>query len=707
MDTQQTPFEMLQSLVGEIVALDHEDLSSVASFATQLESVIQNLSGQSSTASSLLTQAVSQLQVVVSGGASDAQSALDAVAGAITEAAEHLGSETPAATAVQAPTDEPPALLPADTDVELLGEYTAESLDHIVSAEAALLELENNPTNAEPINTVFRAFHTIKGTSGFLALGPIGDLAHWAESLLDRARTGEIQIHGVYADLALKSCDMLRGMIAALPEIAPGEPLVIPANYDILLAELEDPEAVLAAAPEPEPARLGDILVAKGQIERDTVEEVAKDQGDDPIGKTLIDAQAVSTADVVGALRTQKRMSGAATEGTVRVGTDRLDSLVNMIGELVIAQSMVAQDAPAAQGVGQRLIRNVTHAGKIIRELQDLTMALRMVPLKGSFQKMLRLVRDLAKSTGKEARLIVDGEDTEIDRNMVEVIGDPLVHLMRNAVDHGLEAADRRAAAGKDLVGTLRLKAYHSAGSVVIELQDDGQGLDRDAIVAKAVQQGLIDADRDLSDSEVYGLIFQPGFSTAQTVTDVSGRGVGMDVVKRSIESLRGRIEVRSTPGKGATFTIRLPLTMAIADAMLVRVGEERFLLPTISIERSFRPAEGDVSTVGQRGETVMVRDELLPVFRLHTLFNVDGAVTDVHDALLIIVDGEGARFALMVDELLDQRQVVIKSLGDSLGHLTGVTGGAILGDGRVGLILDPGGLLEIAHTTVPDVQAA
>jgi two-component system chemotaxis sensor kinase CheA len=300
---------------------------------------------------------------------------------------------------------------------------------------------------------------------------------------------------------------------------------------------------------------------------------------------------------------------------------------------------------------------------------------------------------------------VTEGEDTEIDRNMVESIGDPLVHMVRNAVDHGLEKPDVRLAAGKPEMGTVTLRAYHSAGNVVIELEDDGKGLDRDRILTKALERKLIEPGVQLTESQVFALVFLPGFSTAETVTDVSGRGVGMDVVRSRVEEMHGRIDIRSVPGQGSTFTLTLPLTMAITDAMLIRVGRERYLLPTVSIVQSFRPEPGSLSTVAGRGEMVMLRGQMVPVIRLQRIFNVAGAVTEASEGLLILIETAGARCALLVDELLGQQQVVIKSIGSSLGHVPGVSGGAILGDGRVGLILDAGGITKLAGERSADMK--
>ncbi|MFP4217093.1 MAG: chemotaxis protein CheW [Phycisphaerae bacterium] len=623
----------------------------------------------------------------------------------VEQPAEEAPPERPAEEAppakVEAPAFEGEAILAEDTDLDLLKDFIVECLDHINMAEAALLELESNPDNLDQISVVFRAFHTIKGTSGFLDLQRIQRCAHLAENLLDRARDGELRMIGGYADLALQSSDALKMMISELDGLAPGSPTPVPENFDELLAVLSDPEAAgVSEEEDTQPMRVGDILVGKGAASRDDVERAAENQGSTPIGRKLVEDRKTQPKDVVDAVRTQKKMSGSTTESSVRVGTDRLDSLINMVGELVIAQSMVQQDPTVTEGEGGRLARNVSHAGKIIRELQDLTMSLRMVPLKATFQKMARLVRDVSRKAGKQVQFVTEGEDTEIDRTMVETLGDPLIHMMRNSCDHGVETAEDRVAAGKDPTGTVTLRAYHAAGNVVIEIADDGKGLDREKILAKAVERGLVDANKakDLPDNEVFGMIFQPGFSTADQVTDVSGRGVGMDVVRKNIESVRGRIEVSSKQGRGTTVTLRLPLTMAIADAMLLRVGEQRYLLPTITIEQSFRPEPGMVTTVTGQGEQVLLRGELLPVFRLNELFDIPESCSDPTEGLLIIIEGEGRRCALMVDEILGQQQVVIKSLGQALGTIAGVSGGAILGDGQVGLILDSTGILKLAN---------
>ncbi len=693
----------LQKIYQETVV----DLQGTMDAAVEAIAAISQYLASESAGIASLDEAVYKLQTFLTEEAAAADQATDQANDNEKAPAE---GKTADESAEEKPMFDGPAILPDDTDADLMSEYIVECLDHITAAEGSLLELEGDPTNDEPINRIFRAFHTIKGTSGFLGLDRVQRLAHLAESLLDRGREGEIQITGGYADLSLKSCDLLRSMIEDLHDAEPGQELEIPEQLDELLENLTHPEAAgFGYEVTTEVMRLGDILVAKGQAERKDVEEVAKNQDGKPIGTALAEKGVVAAQDVAQAIRTQKRISGraAATDTTIRVATNRLDDLINMIGELVIAHSMVVEDPDVSSGASPRLVRNITHAGKIIRELQDLSMSLRMVPLKGTFQKMARLVRDLSRKAGKSVQFVTEGDDTEIDRNMVEVLNDPLIHMMRNAVDHGIETTDKRITDGKLATGTVSLKAFHSAGNVVIELTDDGKGLDRDRILSKAIERGLIEQGREISDNDIFEMIFQAGFSTAEKITDVSGRGVGMDVVKKNIDALRGRIEVASEIGKGSSFTVRVPLTMAITDAMLLRVGQEHYLLPTGSIEHSFRPTAEAVSSVAGRGEQIMLRGNLLPIFRLYELFNIAGAATEPGEALLIVIEAEGRRCALMVDELLGQQQVVIKSLGEKLGHIPGVAGGSILGDGNVGLILDASGLLDLAHEGCKTQQAA
>jgi two-component system, chemotaxis family, sensor kinase CheA len=461
----------------------------------------------------------------------------------------------------------PSEALPTPIDRELLEDFIAECCEHVLHMEVALLALEIDPDDREAIDTAFRAFHTTKGTAAFLRLTPIADLAHHTESLLSRMRDGEIRCTEGYADLALRAADMLKEWTQALQNVLGGAALVPPAGFEELLQVLADPEAA-GITPElepiaPIPPRLGDILVAEGKVDRQSLETVAADCGAVPLGVALLRAGTASLPDVARALRTQRRLMGGegTMESSVRVRTKHLDDLMEMIGALGMAHAMIAQDEAILHSNAPALRAKVRQVSKIVRALQDLSLAIRMVPLTTTFQKMLRVVRDAAHKSGKLVAFCTEGEETEIDRHMVESITDPLVHMVRNAVGHGLERPEVRERLGKPPTGLIQLRAYHSSGQVVIELADDGQGLDAEKIVQKALARGLISSTQGLSETDIWQLIFAPGFSTADQVTDISGRGVGLDVVRKSIEGLHGRIDVRSRCGWGTLFVLSMPTT--------------------------------------------------------------------------------------------------------------------------------------------------
>jgi two-component system chemotaxis sensor kinase CheA len=343
---------------------------------------------------------------------------------------------------------------------------------------------------------------------------------------------------------------------------------------------------------------------------------------------------------------------------------------------------------------------------RLSSDLQRNAMSMRMVPVRQTFQKMARLVRDLSKKSGKPIDLVLDGEDTELDRKVVEDINDPLMHMVRNSVDHGIESPDGRAAAGKSPAGRLSLSAYHQGATIVIAIADDGGGLRPERILAKAIEKGLVSPTQVLSPSEIHQLIFRPGFSTAEKITEVSGRGVGMDVVRRNIEALRGRIEIQSEPGQGTKFLIKLPLTLAIVEGLLLRVGRERFVMPTFAIRESLRPAASRVHSIKGHPRMVQVRDTLLPLIYLSEIFDIPDAETDPCNATVVVIEDDGRHVALMVDQLLGKQEVVVKSLGPAFSEVRGVSGGAILGDGRVGLILDAGGVVAMMDESAAHVAA-
>ena len=389
---------------------------------------------------------------------------------------------------------------------------------------------------------------------------------------------------------------------------------------------------------------------------------------------------------------------GLSDGGSIRVSTEKIDELMNTVGELVITQSMLSQLGAKVSGAAAEQLRSgLAQLERNVRELQESVMRVRMLPISFVFSRFPRMVRDLSQRLGKQVELKVTGDQTELDKTVMEKIGDPLVHLVRNSVDHGIEMPDVRAAAGKSPNGTVYLEAYHKGGSITVEVGDDGGGLNKDRIIAKARARGLIGANDTLSDDQIYELIFLAGFSTAEQTTDISGRGVGMDVVRRNIKELGGAIEVRSTLGKGSRFIITLPLTLAIVDGQSVAVGTETYIVPLITIIESLQLKPGMVNRVAGQGEVFWFRDAYVPVVRVHDVFGVEPRTTQLHEGLIMVVEGEGRKVGLFVDDLLGQQQVVIKSLETNFRRVDGVSGATILGDGAVALILDVPGLIRVA----------
>lgn len=595
-------------------------------------------------------------------------------------------------------------------DPELLKEFLAEARENLDSIEVEILALEENPSDLEVIHRIFRPFHTIKGVSGFLNLKQVHTLSHKVEDVLDRARNNSLAMSQEVIDMVLEAVDLLKALLNRVEKEASGEPCQDCSDrVQDFLERLEDLDSEEKTLPEEEPPPLGQILIATQKVSCQDVSQALQVQEsqapDRPLGQILVEQGKVAPKDVDKALLVQQAIAQVSEEsrpspvgGTIRVDMAKLDNLVDMVGELVIAQSLIRQNPRIQEAMDHRLSKDFGHLGRITSELQRTAMSMRMVPIKNTFQKMIRLVRDLSRKSGKAVQLSMSGEETEIDRNMVDAIHDPLVHMIRNSVDHGIEPPEIREQRGKPRTGTIHLRAYHKGGHVIIEIQDDGGGLDLEKILKKAREKGLVRPEDTPSDHEIYQLIFHPGFSTAERVTDVSGRGVGMDVVKKAIEKLRGRIELFSQPGLGCNMVIKLPLTLAIIDGMIVRVGTERYIIPTMNIRETFQPEEGSVSTVHGRGEVIRVRDRLLPLMRLHKVFGIPTARIKPSEALGIVVDNEGECWCVLVDQVLGKQEVVIKSLGEGLKRSQGVSGGAILGDGRVALILDVAGLFSLGQ---------
>ena len=582
-------------------------------------------------------------------------------------------------------------------DREILSDFVMESLESLETVEVSLMDLEQDPGDLNSINAIFRSFHTIKGVSAFLNLHRINMLAHRAENLLDKARSGEIGIEATVIDIILESVDALKKLIVGVQKgLDNGVSLDIGLDIGPLVNRIDK---IQVEADRIGDKPIGEILIQKGELTPEKLDKGLERQKQEPekkLGQILVEDKSVESKALVGALRDQKKTGKGHIDLQVKVDTKKLDNLVDLTGELVIAQSMLRQNRAILAAQDQKLMHTLGQLNQITSGLQTTAMAMRMVPIKSTFQKMVRLVRDLSKNSGKQVTLEMSGEDTEIDRNVVDELYEPMVHMIRNSVDHGIGTPEERTTAGKNKSGKIHLIAYHQAGNIVVEISDDGRGLDKERIIEKAKANHLITDESKLSESEMYNMIFQPGFSTAKQVTDVSGRGVGMDVVKKAIEKLRGKVEINSRPGRGSTFIIRLPLTLAIMEGMLVRVGEERYIIPALSILESLRPTKAQYSTVARKGEMILSRGTLIPLIRLNQIFNITSDAFKPWEGLVVVVEYEGRRMCLFLDELLGKEEVVIKSLGDTLKDTKGIAGGAIMGDGRVGLILDMAGIWDL-----------
>jgi two-component system chemotaxis sensor kinase CheA len=581
-------------------------------------------------------------------------------------------------------------------DPELISDFIVESREHLANIETQVLTLEREPTDSESLNAVFRGFHTIKGLAGFLEVWEVQKLAHEVETVLDRARDSQWTINGDGIDVILESADHLRRWIAHLELLLQQRPSEPPQRDEGLLSRI----VLLCSEPDSGAPGLAAIAAAVAATpELPIAEPMVVDQ---PTAPPLLAPPPPAQPAAPTASAQPAPQSGQRETMAVKVDTAKLDYLVDMAGEMVIAESLVRHDQELAAIKNPLLHRKIAHMTRITAELQKTAMAMRLVPMGPLFRRMARLVRDLSRQFGKQVEMETQGDDIELDRTIVEELADPLMHMVRNALDHGIEFPSERSSAGKPAAARLLLKAQHLAGQVVIEITDDGRGLDREKILKRATERGLVQSANTLTDTEVFNLIFEPGFTTAAQVTNVSGRGVGMDVVRRHIEKLRGRIEIRSTPGHGATFLLKLPLTLAIIEGLVVSVGAERYIVPLFAVREMFRPNQETIWTVQQRAEMALVRGALLPVVRLYRVFNVQPCHEDPCQGVLVVAEVEGRQFCLLVDALIGKQEVVIKSLGDTFKNVSGVAGGAILGDGRVGLILDLDRLLKDKNSESP-----
>jgi two-component system chemotaxis sensor kinase CheA len=640
--------------------------------------------------------------------------------------------------------------------------FFEEAEEHLGTIESGLLNLADHGADAELLNTVFRSAHSIKGAAGSFGFNELARLTHVMENVLDRMRSGRRAPDATLTQRLLRASDRLRDLVAATRrgdaatiatddvvselelELADGQPGAAPARDPAPAVVATHDERVVRILFEPESdffrqgqdlfllmrdlAGLGTILAV--ECRRDALprlEELDPEtsylhwtirlrtsrtitdvndvfmfvEGACRLEVTVEPSAAMPTAAVPAAAGgREERRTGSQRRveaSSIRVPTEKVDGLINLVGELVIAQAMVNQ-AVSSFTMTPELEEALSVVQRSTREMQEQVMAIRMLPIGTVFNRFPRLVHDLGVQLGKKVRLEIEGAETELDKSVIEQLGDPLTHLIRNSVDHGVEEPETRLAAGKPEEGVVTLRAFHEGGNVLIEVADDGKGLDRERIRAKAVSQGLVREGDVLGDEEIHALVFAAGFSTATVVSDVSGRGVGMDVVKRNVEALNGEISLRSETGRGSRFRIRLPLTLAILDGLSVQVGREVFILPLLSIRQSVRPEPADVRTVlGGRGELFMLRGEQLPLLRLSRLFRIAGAVEDVTQGIVVVTEIDGRRFGVLVDDVLGQQQVVVKSIERNYRKVESVMGATILGDGRVAFIVDVAELHRVA----------
>lgn len=629
--------------------------------------------------------------------------------------------------------------------------FFEESAELLEEMEHLLLELDVQDPGKDALNAIFRTAHSIKGGSATFGFNEITETTHILESLLDKLRNDELQLRIEMVDVFLKAVDVIKvqlagrqfdsevdaAMVAAiclrLNELAQGTPAEtvavqpaatvspvtpvepatqpapqsalqpVPQGSDAVDPGMENLYAILTETPHaPETQGPADGASPEAAQPYGFYAELPAVAAPDKSAAAAEPAQTPAEAELSRRAsdkpgsekrRASDRPDNEAT--SIRVGVEKVDQLINLVGELVITQAMLAQTASRVDTALYESLR--TGLGQLehnTRDLQESVMSIRMMPISFVFSRFPRVVRDLAGKLEKQVELKTVGEGTELDKGLIEKIADPLTHLVRNSLDHGVESPQKRLAAGKPAMGTITLRAFHQGGNIVIEVSDDGAGLNREKILAKARERGLAVSD-SMSDQEVWLLIFEAGFSTADVVTAVSGRGVGMDVVKRNVHAMGGRVEIDSALGVGTRISIRLPLTLAILDGMSVSVGQEIFIVPLTFITESLQPAKEEIRTIAGGGTVVHVRGEYLPVVALHEVLGVKAQVTEYERGIMVIVESEGSKSAMFVDNLLGQHQVVIKSLETNYRKVPGVSGATIMGDGKVALILDVDALVR------------
>ncbi|WP_249999463.1 chemotaxis protein CheW [Actinoplanes sp. M2I2] len=610
---------------------------------------------------------------------------------------------------------------------EIVGEFLMESHENLDQIDRDLVQLEQDPNSRDLISRIFRAIHTIKGTSGFLAFGRLEKLAHAGESLLSKLRDGAQPVTPATITTLLATIDGVRSLLAEIEESGNEGQVDVEATIAQVNAQMKTGEAAAAEAPPapaaetaetpepldetpvrpaPEPVEnqrrpIGEILVESGAAQAQDVGSALAQQieGDErKLGTILLEEGKAQPAAVSEALQAQTPKRSIA-DSAIRVDVDLLDTLLNMVGELVLARNQLVR---GVMEIGDTtLVRSAQRLGMITSELQEGIMKTRMQPIEHIWSKLPRVVRDLSNGLGKQVQLVMQGKETELDRSLLEAVKDPLTHLVRNAVDHGIEEPDQRIASGKGPEGTLTLRAYHEGGHVAVEVADDGAGLNVDRIAQKAVENGLLRPDQipNMDRRDIMAMVFQPGFSTAAKVTNVSGRGVGMDVVKTNIENIGGAVSVDSTPGEGTVWRLTIPLTLAIIQALTVDCGDQRYVVPQVAVlELVFIDGQSTKIEYASGAPVYRLRGKLLPLVRLDRALGLE--VGTDQGVYIMVLQADGRRFGLVVDRVLNTEEVVVKALNSRFKDIGLYAGATILGDGKVGLILDVSSLARRSHLT-------
>jgi len=581
---------------------------------------------------------------------------------------------------------------------DLMDQFLTSAHELLDLSENNLLILENEPKNYDLVGSTFGAIHSLKGNSGFMGLSEVEEISMEMESILDSIRKKELDIDTTIVSILLSNIETIRDRISKLG--LPSQPQDNTIAKTIEKTEITNIDVSGSNYLEPEISLYDDekeeLITTKDDIKQiSSVQVQSKQETPDKIQQKPAPSKNVQNET------TPKRTTPPPTmlKKDIRVETSKIDKLFDLVGELITIETMVT-NSPDIQGLELPIFsKSANMLNKITRELQEITMSVRMMPLESMFNKMKRLVRDVSLKMNKKINFEVSGQETEMDKNVIDEIADPLVHILRNAIDHGVESPTARLEKGKPEFGAISLKARYEGNEILIIVKDDGAGIDRDRILKKAEDKGLLTTSPDkMTDKEVFLLLFEPGFSTAEKVTDISGRGVGMDVVKKNIEKLHGSVDVTSKLGEGSTFTLRIPLTLAIMEAMLIRVGNARYALPLLAVTESFRVVPNMISKTMDGLEVCHLRDDVLSVVRLHELFGIEPDSYELEKGILIIIESREKQVALFADEIVGQQQAVIKGLSDYIGKVAGITGCMILGDGGIGLILDIESLIELSE---------